>query len=179
MTEPQATSWCKSFMGKSAGFNACQTIPKINSGSAVKICVLDILVSYESIYDLCRIFLFGVYAYSVRIYMDIYKSVLLLKATNTTIFASAPRESVKAQCLTEISQNETLRNFSENGENIAQKIKTVSCPGECSDHGVCENGEKSLCNLCAIYVLLFCRTMLFLLLIKGCYLCKVNHMKQG
>lgn len=45
MTEPQAKTWCKNFMGKSAAYKACQTIPKMNSESAVDVCVLDIMVS--------------------------------------------------------------------------------------------------------------------------------------
>ena len=151
MTEPEAKSWCKSFMGKSPGYKACQTIPKINSESAVEVCVLDILVSYNLCYGLNRIFVLRKYTNSVWFYIDIYR---FFKASNTTIFASAPRESIKSQCLTEISQNETLRNVSENGENIAQKIKTVSCPGECSDHGVCENGEICLYYSFAIHKLL-------------------------
>lgn len=66
---------------------------------------------------------------------------MIFKASNTTIFASAPRESVKTQCLTEISQNETLRNMYENGESIAKKILDVACPDECSNHGVCMEGK--------------------------------------
>lgn len=53
MTEPQAKTWCKNFMGKSAAYKACQTIPKMNSESAVDVCVLDIMVSKT--FDLCTI----------------------------------------------------------------------------------------------------------------------------
>ncbi|XP_062599868.1 von Willebrand factor D and EGF domain-containing protein-like [Saccostrea cucullata] len=69
--------------------------------------------------------------------------VLDILATNSTLFASAPRESLKTSCLKELDQNETLRNTSENGENLAEKIFSLACPNDCSDNGICRNGT---CN---------------------------------
>lgn len=67
-------------------------------------------------------------------------NLLLHQSTNSTVFAAAPRESMKAGCLKEIAKNDTLLNVTKNGEKIADKILSIACPGECSGHGVCKKG---------------------------------------
>lgn len=62
------------------------------------------------------------------------------QSTNSTVFATAPRESMKASCLKEIARNDTLMNVTKNGEKLAEKILSITCPGECSGHGVCVKG---------------------------------------
>lgn len=59
---------------------------------------------------------------------------------NSTVFATAPRESMKASCLKEIARNDTLMNVTKNGEKLAEKIFSIACPGDCSGHGVCTKG---------------------------------------
>lgn len=65
------------------------------------------------------------------------------QSTNSTVFATAPRESMKASCLKEIARNDTLLNVTKNGEKLAEKIVSITCPGECSSHGVCVKGAVS------------------------------------
>ncbi|XP_065937728.1 von Willebrand factor D and EGF domain-containing protein [Magallana gigas] len=66
--------------------------------------------------------------------------MLDILSTNSTVFATAPRESMKASCLKEIARNDTLMNVTKNGEKLAEKILSITCPGECSGHGVCVKG---------------------------------------
>lgn len=47
---------------------------------------------------------------------------------------------MKASCLKEIAQNDTLMNMTKNGEKIADKILSIACPGECNGQGICEKG---------------------------------------
>ncbi|XP_062569533.1 von Willebrand factor D and EGF domain-containing protein-like [Saccostrea cucullata] len=62
--------------------------------------------------------------------------------TNTTDWASASREGLKSACFKELRQNQTLQT-AERGksQSIAEQIKTISCPNECSGNGVCNNGN--------------------------------------
>lgn len=41
----------------------------------------------------------------------------------------------------ELVFNDTLKNETEDGVSIAQKIKAVNCPLECSGNGMCRNGK--------------------------------------
>lgn len=67
--------------------------------------------------------------------------VLDILATNSTDWATIPREGLKAACLKELIYNDTLQNENEDGVSIAQKIKAVNCPFECSGNGKCVNGS--------------------------------------
>lgn len=69
--------------------------------------------------------------------MNIY-----FQATNSTDWATIPREGLKAACLKELIYNDTLQNENEDGVSIAQKIKAVNCPLECSGNGKCVNGKS-------------------------------------
>lgn len=46
----------------------------------------------------------------------------------------------------ELLYNDTLKNETdtEDGIPIAQKIKSVNCPRECSGKGICENGKQKM-----------------------------------
>ncbi|XP_069110972.1 von Willebrand factor D and EGF domain-containing protein-like isoform X2 [Argopecten irradians] len=65
--------------------------------------------------------------------------ILDILATQTTMWASSARESLKSVCMKELKQNTT---YQEAGDtpSIAQQIKEIACPNECNGHGLCNNG---------------------------------------
>ncbi|XP_033762813.1 von Willebrand factor D and EGF domain-containing protein-like [Pecten maximus] len=67
--------------------------------------------------------------------------VLDIMATQTTMWASSARESLKSVCMKELKQNTTYHE-DESGDkrSIAQQIKEITCPNECNGHGQCSNG---------------------------------------
>lgn len=71
-----------------------------------------------------------------------YWKQLTFQATDSTDWASIPREGLKAACMKELVYNDTLKNEIEDGVPIAQKIKAVNCPLECSGNGKCINGKS-------------------------------------
>lgn len=69
-----------------------------------------------------------------------------IQLTNTTSWAIASREGLKALCFKELSQNNTFQNETENdGVSVMESILSVSCPSECHQRGICENGT-CICN---------------------------------
>lgn len=139
MTKAQAKTWCENYMNSSPAFLACQDIPNTNSTRAIEICVMDILVSEncDQIFSV-NYFIYIYRLYSICIWWSFFSYTK--QTTNSTVFAAAPREIMKAGCLKEIARNDTLLNVTKNGEKIADKILSIACPGECSGHGVCTKG---------------------------------------
>ncbi|XP_033761549.1 von Willebrand factor D and EGF domain-containing protein-like [Pecten maximus] len=72
--------------------------------------------------------------------------VLDIMATQTTMWSSSARESLKSVCLKELKQNTTYQEEdSPEQPSIAQKIKEIACPNECTGNGLCVNGTCT-CN---------------------------------
>ncbi|KAL3870469.1 hypothetical protein ACJMK2_038524, partial [Sinanodonta woodiana] len=70
--------------------------------------------------------------------INIYVIDILL--TKTTVWADSARESMREQCLNEISRNNTFREDEEAAGIIAQ-IEEKACPSMCNKRGLCVNGS--------------------------------------
>lgn len=70
------------------------------------------------------------------------------QTTNSTVFATAPRESVRRSCLKEIASNDTLKNVTKNGENIADKILSIVLGNAVVTGFVIKVQFNSACSIC-------------------------------
>ncbi|XP_060071672.1 von Willebrand factor D and EGF domain-containing protein-like [Ylistrum balloti] len=62
--------------------------------------------------------------------------------TNTTDWTDSSREGLKDSCLMELQMNTTLQEKGPGDTpSLAEKISEISCPGECSGLGTCNQGE--------------------------------------
>ncbi|KAL3871220.1 hypothetical protein ACJMK2_039228 [Sinanodonta woodiana] len=65
--------------------------------------------------------------------------VMDILLTNTTVWSESSRESMREQCLNEISRNNTFREVEE-ASGIVVEIQKKACPSMCSNRGHCVNG---------------------------------------
>ncbi|KAL3871219.1 hypothetical protein ACJMK2_039227, partial [Sinanodonta woodiana] len=86
------------------------------------------------IFDLCKTIP------STRSEENINTCVMDILLTKTTVWADFARESMRKQCLNEISRNNTFREEEEATGIIAQ-IKKKACPSMCNKRGLCVNGS--------------------------------------
>ncbi|ESP04743.1 hypothetical protein LOTGIDRAFT_237273 [Lottia gigantea] len=69
-----------------------------------------------------------------------------IQLSGTDVFALSSISSVSSKCIREARMNGTLREEKvENGKTILEMVEEVSCPGECSNQGLCEDG-KCICK---------------------------------
>lgn len=61
--------------------------------------------------------------------------------TNTTDWASISWETMRGACLTETDRNRTLWTSDGNSPSVAENIKRIACPNNCSQAGLCVKGE--------------------------------------
>lgn len=78
----------------------------------------------------------------------------VIKLTNSTSWATASREGLKALCFKELSQNNTFQESTEekNGGSFVESIISVTCPSECHQRGICKNGK--IANLLKVVTIL-------------------------
>lgn len=70
----------------------------------------------------------------------------VIKLTNSTSWATASREGLKALCFKELSQNNTFQESIEekHGVSLVESILSVTCPSECNERGICKNGKIAI-----------------------------------
>ncbi|KAK6180905.1 hypothetical protein SNE40_008870 [Patella caerulea] len=72
--------------------------------------------------------------------------VMDIQLSGTTNFSLSAVNSIRSQCLREARMNVTLRQeTSPDKPSVLKMVKTVACPSECSERGVCVNGTCD-CN---------------------------------
>ncbi|KAL3871227.1 hypothetical protein ACJMK2_039235 [Sinanodonta woodiana] len=86
------------------------------------------------IFDLCNT------VPSTRSEENINTCVMDILLTKTTVWADSARESMRKQCLNEISRNNTFREEEEEATGIIAEIEEKACPSMCNKRGLCVNG---------------------------------------
>ncbi|KAK3084619.1 hypothetical protein FSP39_016411 [Pinctada imbricata] len=62
--------------------------------------------------------------------------------TNSTDWSDLTRRSMRMACMNEITYNNTIAEKRQNeAQSLAEKIRAISCPGDCSGHGICRKGQ--------------------------------------
>lgn len=127
-------------MNESAGYKACLGVPNITPKNAIADCVADIrVINYFSFYKW--------YISWIQICTVIQLFVtFVIKLTNSTSWATASREGLKALCFKELSQNNTFQESTneKNGGSFVESILSVTCPSECHQRGICKNGKIAI-----------------------------------
>ncbi|KAJ8310254.1 hypothetical protein KUTeg_012119 [Tegillarca granosa] len=78
----------------------------------------------------------------IRNTKEVENCIFDLNVTGVTKWAEDALDAVTHQCIHEAEKNTTLQNTTiiEGGQSIADVIKEITCPNDCSDNGKCVNG---------------------------------------
>lgn len=68
-----------------------------------------------------------------------------LQLTNGSLeWVDNPKEALIDRCMSELRVNTTLNTHDNNTESIADQIRNIACPNNCSNVGTCVNGRSSV-----------------------------------